>query len=602
MSKSPDDHNGSTVHFEPDCAVSDQSAASRHFGAWHRSRPDESWGCRQVLTTLFAGVICGLLAVMFSMAAATLLFADALSDYITTGIGLSIFGTAVLCCVIALSSSYPGMISLSQEITAVTLAVIATSIYSTMDGIRNPDEILATIVVMIAIATSLTGLGLMALGVFRMGRIIQFIPYPVIGGFLAGMGWLILIGAVSVILGDAPSVQNIHILLEPSNVAKIVPAIMFSVGVGVIARRSGNSLNLPFAVVSALLLFHLIIWWFAVPIASLQDEGWLFKPSAEEKLWPPFDSNPLPSVDWAAIWSELPKMTALIAITATSVLFAARGIEFSTQRTIKLDDELKAAGLGNLLAGFGGGAAGFQGLGLTLLSDQLGAPYRLVGLIVAMVCATTLFFGTSLLMYVPIPLFGALLLWVGLSLLYDWLVETYHTVPLTEYALIFLILLVIGAFGILEGILTGSISAVILFVVAYGKLEVVKGPTASESLSTGQSLVLRLHGFVFFGNVHSLQRVIANRLNDDTSPRLLFFILDCRDVIGLDSSATVAIEGLRTVLRKSGVRLQITNLCETIKCRPDAADFALDGQDSIVELKTLNHAAELRDGKELQDD
>ncbi len=531
---------------------------------------------RRLLTSLTAGVICGLLVVIFSISDAALLFNGELGGYVAVGIGLCLFSSAVLAAVIACSSSHPGMIGLSQEVTVVTLAVIAASMHTAMEGLHSEREMLVTIVVAIGLATSFTGLCLLALGVFRLGRLIRFIPYPVIGGFLAGMGWLIVQGAFGVILGETPSLQNLAILVEPASVAKWAPATLFACVLAAIARRDGSAFDLPIVIAAALALFHGLAWTLDLPLSQLQAQGWLFDLPMQGTVWPPFTGNPLGSIDWAVIWAEVPKVMAMVLVTAASVLLASSGIELSLRRDIDLDRELRAAGLANFFAGTGGGAAGFQGLGLSLLGHKLGGDYRLVGLVVTAICAATLFFGSSLLAYMPIPLFGGLLLWIGLSLLYDWLVEAFFKMPRREYLIILLILLVIATVGFLEGVLVGVISAVVLFTLDYSRVDIVKyaatGDAFHSSVERGeedrrilvaqgrQILILRLQGFVFFGTAHRLQKLVRARLQGAGQPKLRFLLLDCRSLTGLDSSAVLSFIKIGQLAERSGATVVATNL------------------------------------------
>ncbi len=567
-----------------------------------------AFGVSQVFSVLAAGIICGLLAVMFSVSAAALLFSGELREHITVAIAACLFGTIVLSCVIAVSSSCPGMVSVSQEVTVVALSVIAMSIHATMAGVRSEADIVATIVVMIGLATSVTGLCLLAMGIFRLGRLIRFIPYPVIGGFLAGMGWLIVVGALGVIVGDTLTLQSVHVLLDASNIVKWLPATVFACTVGALARRTGSSFILPVAVMAALVLFHGLAWMLDVPVSQLQAEGWLFLPLSQEGIWPPVSGNPFTGVDWRVIGAEIPKVIALVAITATSVLFASSGIELSVRRDVDLDRELRAAGIANLLAGAGGGAAGFQGLGLTILGHQLGAPYRLVGVIVAVVCASMLFFGSSLLEYMPIPLFGGLLLWIGVSLLYDWLVDAYARIPRREYLIILLIVFVISTVGLLEGVLAGLFSAVVLFALEYSRVEIVKYAVTGKDFHSSfehadedrqfltshgkQVLILRLQGFVFFGTVHKLQKLVAARLQDQGLPTLRFLVLDCRDVTGLDSSAALGFTKISRLVERSDGTLMTTNLCETAACQLDAATAQSDMGLPVRRFDDLDRALE----------
>ncbi len=566
------------------------------------------FGLSQAFSVLAAGIICGLLAVMFSISAAALLFSGELSEHITVAIAICLFGTIVLSSVIAVSSSCPGMVSVSQEVTVVTLSLIALSIHAAMAGVRSDAEIIATVIVMIGLATSVTGLCLLAMGFFRLGRLIRFIPYPVIGGFLAGMGWLIVVGAMNVILGDTLSLQNATVLFDGSNVAKWLPAMVFACTVGALARRTGSSFILPVAVMIALVMFHAAAWVLDVPLAQLQSEGWLFQPLSQGGIWPPVGGNPFAGVDWTVIWAEAPKVIALVAITATSVLFASSGIELSVRRDVDLDRELRAAGVANLLAGAGGGTAGFQGLGLSILGHQLGAPYRAVGVIVAAVCAFMLFFGSSLLAYMPIPLFGGLLLWIGVSLLYDWLVDAHARIPRREYLIILLIVFVIATVGLLEGVLAGLFSAVVLFALEYSRVEIVKYAVTGKDFHSSfehadedrqfltsngrQVLILRLQGFVFFGTVHKLQKLVAARLQDEAEPALRFLVLDCRDVTGLDSSAALGFMKISQLVERSDGTLITANLCETVAHQLIAAADRSDSGLPIRQFDDLDRALE----------
>ncbi|WP_281928001.1 SulP family inorganic anion transporter [Roseibium album] len=526
-----------------------------------------------LLAILSAGLICGVLTAMFAISAAALLFASVLSAHITLAIGICLLGTIVLSVVIALFSSCPGMLSVTQEVTVVTLAVIAASIHGTMSAAHSEAEILATIIVMIGLATTVTGAALLAMGVFRLGRLIRFIPYPVLAGFLAGMGWLIVSGAMAVILGTPLSAQTLPTLFETANLIKWLPAVAFALVVNLAARRSGSPMVLPLAIAAFLVVFHVAVWMLGLPMAELQGQGWFFAPAQGGSITLPFHGNPLAQADWTAIWSELPKISALLAISGAALLFASSGIELSVRRDIDLDRELRAAGLANVLAGAGGGAAGFQGLGLTILAHHLGASYRITGLLVAAVCIAILLYGATLLSFIPIPLFGGLLLWIGGGLLYQWLIGIYAKVSRREYLIVLLIVALIINVGLLEGVLVGVFAAAALFVLEYARVEVVKYAINGETYQSrvehhpddqaylrknGSKIqVLRLQGFIFFGSVQQLYRR-ARRCFETSDVR--FLVLDCRDVTGFDSSAIQSLTKICGMVREKDCRLIVSGL------------------------------------------
>lgn len=530
---------------------------------------------------LSAGLICGLLTAMFAISAAALLFSTVLTTHITLAIGICLFGTIVLSVVIAVFSSCPGMVSVTQEVTVVTLAVIAASIHGGMlVGAHSEADILATIIVMIGLATALTGAALFAMGTFRLGGLIRFIPYPVLAGFLAGMGWLIISGAMAVVLGAPVTPKTLPALMETANLIKWVPAVVFALGVDLVARRSGSPLVLPVAIATFLLLFHAGAWMRDLPAAELQQQGWLFAPPQDGSITLPFQGNPLARADWGVIWSELPKISALLAISGAALLFASSGIELSVRRDIDLDRELRAAGLANMLAGAGGGAAGFQGLGLTILAHHLGAPYRVTGVLVAAVCAAVLFFGETLLSVIPIPLFGGLLLWIGGGLLYQWLIGIYAKVSRREYLIVLLIVVLIATVGLLEGVSVGVFAAAALFTLEYARVNVVKYAVTGETYHSrvehdpedqaylrkhgARIHVLRLQGFVFFGSVHQLHQRVRGCF--DTSD-VRFLVLDCRDVTGFDSSAIQSLSKICEIVREQEGRLIVSALKPAISRR-----------------------------------
>jgi SulP family sulfate permease len=59
----------------------------------------------------------------------------------------------------------------------------------------------ANIFTAIALATVLTGIAFLLLGYFKLGNLVRFIPYPVMGGFLAATGWLLFKGGLQVSTG-----------------------------------------------------------------------------------------------------------------------------------------------------------------------------------------------------------------------------------------------------------------------------------------------------------------------------------------------------------------------------------------------------------------
>ena len=189
-----------------------------------------------MLQTLAAGLVCGFLAVVLSLSLGNLLFFGEMRDFVPVGLGMALFTTMVVAAIAAVTSPIRGVISISEEIPVVAIAGPAAAITAFMSGIAPAHDIAVTIVVAAAVATLSTGAILLILGYFRLGRLIRYVPFPVIAGFLAGTGWLILQGGLSVIAGDAIGLTSLHLLLAPGVALKCALGVAFA---GLIARSPG---------------------------------------------------------------------------------------------------------------------------------------------------------------------------------------------------------------------------------------------------------------------------------------------------------------------------------------------------------------------------
>ena len=173
-----------------------------------------------LLATSVAGVICGFLAIVLSIGHGTLLFSTNFRIYLPVSIGLALFSTTVVAAIGARTSSTPGVVAIAQEIPVVALTAVVTSVASALPAGVSDIARLTTIMAAIGIATVCTGIAAVALGHFRLGSLIRFAPYPVVGGFLAGTGWLIATGGFALI-ADGPASDLVHHLNDPQTLMRL---------------------------------------------------------------------------------------------------------------------------------------------------------------------------------------------------------------------------------------------------------------------------------------------------------------------------------------------------------------------------------------------
>ncbi len=277
-------------------------------------------------------------------------------------------------------------------------------------------------------------------------------------------------------------------------------------------------------------------------------------------------------------------------------------------RDIDLDKELRVAGSANVISGLGGGLTGFQTLGLTLLGHRLGGLDRLVGIIVAVMCVVFLTVGATFLTFVPKPLFGALLLWVGASLILDWLILTFRRVTAAEYGIICAILLIIVFVGLLPGILFGIIAGLFLFVVDYSKIDVVKNALTGAEFHSNVDrseerrqflekhgaaiLIYRLQGFVFFGTADRFREQVVERLQEPGERPVDYLVIDFWRVTGVDTSAVVSFRKLAHFTRQREVAIVLTGLNAETQQAFERSGLGPDAERLLLSFADLDRGVE----------
>lgn len=368
----------------------------------------------RLIPSLTAALITGVVAIIYSLSFVALIFSGDLAPYISIGIGLSLFAAMVQSLVIALMSSSPGMVSHVQEAPVAIMGVMAAAIAAQMTA--PTDEILPTVIVALAFTTLLTGICCFLLGKLKLGELIRFIPYPVVGGFLAGTGWLLSIGAILLMTNLSPSLDQLPQLLQPQVIWQWVPGSCFGVLLILVLRRYSHVLLMPGLVIGAIALFYLVLFITQISIPEAQAYGLLLGPFPEGGLWQPLQLSTLLQANWQLIFAQTGKMIAIVLITVLSLLLNATGIELAIGRDLDLNRELRATGIANLIAGLGGGIIGFHGLGTSTLSyAKIGARSRLVGVANAIGIAAILLAGASVVSLFPKPVLGGVALFLGLD-------------------------------------------------------------------------------------------------------------------------------------------------------------------------------------------
>lgn len=510
----------------------------------------------QLLAVLVAGLVVGMITASLEISFAVLVFSGDLAGFVSSGIGLFLAGTLIATIVTGLTSSYPGMISINQDVPAAIVAVMAAGIAGSMSASATPDEMYPTIVAAIIVTSLLTGLFFMFQGYFKLGTLFRFLPFPVAGGFLAGTGWLLISGGLTVMTGISAGFGQLPALFHQDLLLRWLPGAIFAVAMLLILNRFSHYLIMPGMILGATGLFYLFIVFLGVPINQVSDQGWLLGPFPEGGRWQTFSPSALFNVQWFAIFEQAGNIAAIMTVSTIALLLNTSGLELTVKRDVQLDQELQANGLGTFGSGLVGGLVSYSALSLSILGNRIGGSSRLVGLVAATVLGVILYFGPDMLSWAPKMIFGGLLMFLGLSLLDEWVYQAWFKFSRIDYLIIITVLIVIAVVGFLQGVVLGIVLAVVLFAVNYSRVNVVKHSLTGANYNSrvtrrrvhhqileemgNEIYILQLQGFIFFGTANNLLNQVRQRMEATDLPRLRFVVLDFRQVTGLDSTATLS--------------------------------------------------------------
>jgi SulP family sulfate permease len=244
------------------------------------------------------------------------IFTGVLEAHLGFGIEMALFGSAVLGALVAAGSTYPAAIANIQSETAVFVLF----------------------------------------GVFRLGNTIRYIPFPVIGAFLAYIAWLLLRGAMTTMTGQPPTLESGLLLLEPGMLPYWLPGALAAVALLALQLTRRHYLNAPAVLVSSVGAFWLVAWLAGAPATELRATGYRLAGLSQEQAWSPMAQvAALGQADWGLALRQLPQIAIVCLMAMITLLVSASSLEIASRSDVDLNKELKVTGIGNLVSGSAAG-------------------------------------------------------------------------------------------------------------------------------------------------------------------------------------------------------------------------------------------------------
>ena len=378
-------------------------------------------------------------------------------------------------------------------------------------------------------------------GWLRLGRYINLMPYPVISGFMTGIGCILILMQLDPLLGY-PTPQNVinGLTVLPDYVARLVPGALM---IGLLAlaivvftpRRLGRLVPSPVIAIVACSL--------AAPAFSGVTVLGPVAGGLPALHWPEFD--------WTGFDTMLVSAAVLGALGSVDSLLTSLVADNVTRSAHDSDKELVGQGIGNLVAGVCGGIAGAGATIRTLSNVHAGGRTPLSGATHALFLLAIVLGLGGLVAWVPHAALAGILVKVGIDVI-DWrFIRRLHRAPRVDLVLMVVVLLLTVFVDVITAVGVGIVMASLVFVKEMADLQVASIRTLSDpdhvQLFDAESsrllraageriMVLHLSGLISFGAANELLR----KFSTTGSYRVL--IIDLLDVPRIDGSAALALE------------------------------------------------------------
>ncbi len=457
----------------------------------------------------------------------------------------------------------------------------------------------------------LSGLFLLALGIFRLGFLANFLSHPVIAGFITASGIIIAISQLKHILGVSAGGHNLlEIVLSlfehlgETNVITLVigvasTAFLFWVRKGLKPLLLGYGIRPRLAdilakagPVGAVAVTTAVAFAF-----DLGSQGVKLVGSVPQGL-PPL-SVPSFSPD---LWVELIGSAVLISIIGfVESVSVAQTLAAKKRQRIAPDQELIGLGAANIAAGISGGYPVTGGFARSVVNFDAGAETPAAGAFTAVGLAIATLVLTPLLSFLPKATLAATIIVAVLSLVDFSILKRTWTYSKADFIAVTATILVTLGLGVELGVSTGVGLSVLIHLYKSSKphmavvgqvpgTEHFRNVLRHEVITDKEILSLRVDESLYFANA----RFLEDRIYDLVAkrPELKHVILMCPAINAIDMSALESLEAINERLNSSGVTFNLSEVKGPVMDRLRRADF-LDHMTGKVFLSQYQAVAAL---------
>ncbi|MCQ2283642.1 MAG: SulP family inorganic anion transporter [Bacteroidales bacterium] len=515
---------------------------------------------------IFGGITAGIvalpLALAFGIQAFGVIDVQDIPNIGAIGALAGLVGAIMIGFFAALFGGTPSQISGPTGPMTVITATLISGIWSS-----GTTQSIETVLITMSVAGMLCGLFQILFGILKIGKYIRYIPYPVLSGFMSGIGIIIILQQIYPLFGMKSPVLIVDMITQfPSKIAGFdLYALLFGIATIVIIYLFPLITKKVPATLVALI---------AVTIISLFVKS--FNPALtigeipSGMPLPFFAKFSLAGIAWGGVLKTavIPALT-LAGLGSIDTLLTSVVADNITKTKHNSNKELIGQGIGNFFAGIFCGIGGAGATMRTVVNVKSGGRTRISGIVHAIFLLAILLGLGRFVKYVPLSVLSGILITVGIGIIDFKGLKDLPNIPRADAVVLLTVLFLTVFVDLLIAVGIGMIIACVLFMKRAGDL-VESGYNAGEITQFDKEMpwsdengltddikhqiyIQRLNGPIFFGSITRFQEVMHD-VPDDVK----VVIIRMRLVSFMDQSGLYAMETAIKDLQAKGVMVLMT--------------------------------------------
>ncbi|MBU1668445.1 SulP family inorganic anion transporter [bacterium] len=461
---------------------------------------------------------------------------------VASGLGAAagIYGAIILGFFASLFGGTPTQIS---GPTGPMTVVIAAAVIS-----LNHDITLITTTIFLA------GILQILFALFKVGKFVQYIPYPVISGFMSGVGVIIIILQINPYLGLQSDASVVNILFSlPSNITDT------SLEAFLLATATLSIMFFTPQKIAKIIPTPLIALTLLTPLSIYLN----FHVQTIGEIPTTLPSITLPTFNLKHYKTIITLAVTLAILGTIDTLLTSIVADSITNTKHKPNQELIGQGIGNSLCSIFGAVPGAGATMRTVINVKSGGTNKISGMFHALVLLVIVIFLAPLASQIPLAILAGILIKVGIDILDYRFLAIWRDSPKHDLAVMLSVFFITIFVDLITAVGVGIVLSSLLIVYRITKEtqitlsndneETIKQTYNLDSLEEKKIRVLKINGAFFFGSSTAFESKVTSVLDIET------MIIDLSNVPFIDITAIFTLKDLILKLQKDDIKVIIVS-------------------------------------------